>query len=114
MKNNCKNTHQKAILPSKGVMFLGCMYKGVCPNLLKKLQQVYLKWDFISDEQLQRKISFKQDTIFYWTGHGSHQLMEYVYSRASKHAKVLYVTSTNLPLLLSEMSAAYYAATTNR
>ena len=104
MKNNYENTRQEAQIPSKGVMFLGGH-----PNLVKKLQQVYPKWDFISDEQLRRKVSFKQDVIFYWTGHGSHQLMEYVYSRTSDNAKVLYVTATNLSLLLNEMSSAYSA-----
>ena len=102
MKNNCKNIRQEAQIPSKGVMFLGGH-----PNLVKKLQQVYPKWDFVSDEQFRRKASFKQDIIFYWTGHGSHQLMEYVYSRTSDNAKVLYVTATNLSLLLNEMSSAY-------
>ena len=104
MKNNCKNTRQESQIPSKGVMFLGGH-----PNLVKKLQQVYPKWDFISDEQLRRKTSFKQDIIFYWTGHGSHQLMEYVYSRVSSNTKVFYVTATNLSLLLNEMSSAYSA-----
>lgn len=105
MKNNNKPTRQETQIPAKGVMFLGGH-----PNLVKKLQQVYPKWDFISDEQLRRKASFKQDVIFYWTGHGSHQLMQYVYSRASSNAKVLYVTATNLPLLLDEMNNAYSAA----
>ena len=104
MKNNCKAARQEAQIPNKGVMFLGGH-----PNLVKKLQQVYPKWDFISDEQVRRKSSFNQSVIFYWTGHGSHQLMEYVYSRTSEHAKVLYVTATNLSLLLKEMSTAYSA-----
>lgn len=105
MKNNCKTTRQEPQIPSKGVMFLGGH-----PNLVKKLQQVYPKWDFISDEQLRRKASFKQGIIFYWTGHGSHKLMEYVYARTSDDATVLYVTATNLPLLLAEMDNAYKAA----
>lgn len=105
MKNNCKSLYQENIeIPKKGVMFLGGH-----PNLLKKLQQVYPKWDFISDEQLRRKASFKQDIIFYWTGHGSHQLMEYVFTRVSDKAKVMYVTATNLTLLLNEMNRAYGA-----
>ena len=106
MKNSCKNICRKNTeIPKKGVMFLGGH-----PNLIKKLQQVYPKWDFISDEQLRRKASFKQDIIFYWTGHGSHQLMEYVFNRASENAKVLYVTATNLSLLLNEMNSVYSAA----
>lgn len=105
MKNNCKSLCQENTeIPKKGVMFLGGH-----PNLVKKLQQVYPKWDFISDEQLRRKASFKQDIIFYWTGHGSHQLMEYVFTRVSDKAKVMYVTATNLTLLLNEMNSAYGA-----
>ena len=107
MKNNYKSIcRENTEIPKKGVMFLGGH-----PNLIKKLQQVYPKWDFISDDQLRRKASFKQDVIFYWTGHGSHQLMEYVFTRASENAKILYVTATNLSLLLNEMNSAYSAAT---
>ena len=102
MKNN--NNSLEIQIPRKGVMFLGGH-----PNLVKKLQQVYPKWNFVSDEQLRRKSSFKQDIIFYWTGHGSHQLMEYVYSRTSGNAKVLYVTATNLARLQNEMNIAYSA-----
>ena len=106
MKTNCNSLCQKKTeIPKKGVMFLGGH-----PNLVKKLQQVYPKWDFISDEQLRRKASFKQDIIFYWTGHGSHQLMEYVFNRASENAKILYVTATNLSLLLNEMNSAVAAS----
>ena len=106
MKTICNNAQQAAAnIPRKGVMFLGGH-----PNLVKKLQHLYPKWDFISDEQVRRKSSFNQSVIFYWTGHGSHQLMEYVYSRKADNAKVLYVTATNLSLLLSEMNSAYKAA----
>jgi len=105
MKNNRQVLSQ---IPSKGVMFLGGH-----PNLIKKLQRIYPKWDFISDEQIRRKAAFKQGVIFYWTGHSSHQLMEYVYSRASNDAKVLYVTATNLSLLLNEMNTAYSAVAAN-
>ena len=105
MKNNCKNICQENTeIPKKGVMFLGGH-----PNLVKKLQQVYPKWDFISDEQLRRKASFKQNIIFYWTGHGSHTLMEYVFTRASDSAKVMYVTATNISLLMEQMNSAYNA-----
>lgn len=105
MKTTNHNAHKEdSNIPMKGVMFLGGH-----PNLVKKLQQIYPKWDFISDEQMRRKASFTQGIIFYWTGHGSHKLMNYVYSRTSDTAKVLYVTATNLPLLLSEMSVAYNA-----
>ena len=105
MENAYKKRFQAIdTIPAKGVMFLGGH-----PNLVKKLQHLYPKWDFVSDEQLRRRSSFKQQVIFYWTGHGSHQLMEYVYSRTSGNAKVLYVTATNLSLLLNEMQTTYEA-----
>lgn len=103
MKDNYKPVYQESIeIPKKGVMFLGGH-----PNLIKKLQQLYPKWAYVSDDQFQRKSSFNQDIIFYWTGHGSHQLMKYVYSKMSDNAKIIYVTATNLPLLLNEMNTAY-------
>lgn len=106
MKYNCKSLCQEnAEIPKKGVMFLGGH-----PNLVKKLQQVYPKWYFIFDEQLRRKAFFKQDIIFYWTGHGSHTLMEYIFTRASDHVKVMYVTATNISWLLEQMHNAYSAA----
>lgn len=104
--NNRKTNCQEAKIPSKGVMFFGGH-----PNLVKKLQRIYPEWDYVSDEQVRRKASFKRNIIFYWTGHGSHQLMEYVYSRTSSNTKVLYVTATNLPLLLNEMNTAYSTIT---
>lgn len=94
--------HQKEVIPDKGVMFLGGH-----PKLVSKLQRLYPKWDYVSDDQVRRKAHFNQKIIFYWNGYGSHQLMEYVYARASDNAKVLYVTATNLPLLLAEMNNAY-------
>ena len=102
MKKNYRNSHYSTDIPTKGVMFLGGH-----PNLVKKLKQVYPKWDYVSDEQLRHKSSFKQDIIFYWTGHGSHQLMEYVYARTSYSVKIIYVTATNLSLLMDEMSTGY-------
>ena len=104
-QTSIKNRQEATTIPTKGVMFLGGH-----PNLVKKLQRLYPKWEFVSDEQLRRKVCFNQRIIFYWTGHGSHQLMEYVYSRRSTDAKVLYVTATNLSLLLNEMNDTYQAA----
>ena len=104
-QTSLNNRRETAEIPAKGVMFLGGH-----PNLVKKLQRLYPKWDFVSDEQVRRKACFNQGIIFYWTGHGSHQLMEYVYSRRTADTKVLYVTATNLSLLLNEMNDAYQAA----
>lgn len=105
MKKHRETTQQEVMgIPHSGIMFLGGH-----PNMIKKLQRIYPDWDYISDEQMRRKSSFKQHIIFYWTGHSSHLLMEYIYSRISDDAQILYVTATNLPLLLSEMSCAYEA-----
>lgn len=97
-----KTNNESGNIPSKGILFLGGH-----PNMVKKLQHIYPKWDYVSDEQLRRKSAFKQSVIFYWTGHSSHQLMEYVYSKVPSNSKVLYVTATNLTLLLNEMNRAY-------
>lgn len=89
-------------LPDKGVMFLGGHL-----NMTKKLKSRYPKWLFISDEQLKKKFSSNIKVVFYWTAHGSHKLMRYVYSKLSCSTKIIYVTATNTNLLEKEMFAKY-------
>lgn len=90
------------VLPQKGVLFLGGHQ-----NMTKKLRQQFPKWTFVSDDQLKRCGSIKHTLVFYWTGHGSHKLMRYVYSKLPENASIIYVTATNLPLLLQEMQCTY-------
>lgn len=90
------------VLPQKGVLFLGGH-----PNMTKKLRQQFPKWTFVSDDQLKRCGSISQTLVFYWTGHSSHKIMRYVYSKLPENANILYVTATNLPLLIKEMQYTY-------
>lgn len=69
------------VLPQKGVLFLGGHQ-----NMTKKLRQQFPKWTFVSDDQLKRCGSIKHTLVFYWTGHGSHKLMRYVYSKLPENA----------------------------
>ena len=90
------------VLPQKGVLFLGGHQ-----NMTKKLRQQFPKWTFVSDDQLKRCGSINHTLVFYWTGHSSHKLMRYVYSKLPENANIIYVTATNLPLLLQEMQCTY-------
>lgn len=89
-------------LPQKGVLFLGGHQ-----NMTKKLRRHFPRWTFIGDEQLKRYSVTNQRIVFYWTGHSSHKLMQYVYSKLSPNASIIYVTATNLPLLIAEMKRQY-------
>lgn len=99
MDNNKSFVHS---LPEKGVLFVGGHQ-----NLTKKLRKKFPKWVFISDEQMKRHTNISQRTIFYWSNHCSHKLMRYVFSKLSKESDVIYVTATNVSLLISEMQLRY-------
>lgn len=89
-------------LPQKKVLFLGGHQ-----NMTKKLQIMHPDWKFLSDEQFKRKCSMDIDFVFYWTGHGSHKLMQFAYSRIPETAQIIYVTATNLSRLEHEMLEGY-------
>lgn len=91
-----------SVLPERGVTFLGGH-----PNMTKKLKQQYPRWNYISDEQFSKRFATKNTIIFYWTKHSSHKLMQYVYSKLPDDANILYVTATNLALLIEEMECTY-------
>ena len=90
------------ILPRKGVLFLGGH-----PNMTKKLRQHFPKWTFVSDDQLKRCGNSNYALVFYWTGHSSHKMMRHVFSKLPENANIIYVTATNLPLLVKEMQSTY-------
>lgn len=92
-------------LPQKGVLFLGGHQ-----NMTKKLRQQFPKWTYISDDQFNRHTSINPKVVFYWTGHSSHKMMRFVYSRLPENANIIYVTATNLPLLITEMQRTYHCA----
>ena len=89
-------------LPDSGVVFLGGH-----PNMTKKLKQHYPKWEFISDDKLKRQSKIRQETVFYWTAHGSHKLMQYTYSKLPENVNIYYVTATNIKLLIEQMNEAF-------
>ena len=91
-------------LPEKGVLFLGGHQ-----NMTKKLRKRFPKWSFVTDDQFKRVPVINQTMVFYWTGHSSHKLMRNIYSKLPDDACILYVTATNLPLLIAEMESAYKA-----
>lgn len=90
-------------LPQKGVLFLGGHQ-----NMIKKLRQQFPKWTYITDDQLKRCSSINQTVIFYWTKHSSHKMMQYVYSRLPDNVSIIYVSATNLSLLIAEMQHTYH------
>ena len=98
----CKEINGINQLPQKGVLFLGGHQ-----NMIKKLRQQFPKWTFVSDDQLKRCGSVNHTLVFYWTGHSSHKMMQYVYSKLSENSNVLYVAATNLPRLIEEMRCSY-------
>lgn len=89
-------------LPQKGVLFLGGHQ-----NMTKKLRQQFPKWTYLSDDRIKRCSSINQTVVFFWTNHSSHKMMQYVYSKLPENASIIYVTATNLPLLLAEMKDTY-------
>mgnify|MGYP006785430781 CR=1 FL=1 len=89
---------QTMMLPQKGVLFLGGHQ-----NMTKKLRQQFPKWTYVTDDQIRRCSSVNQTVVFYWTKHSSHKMMRYVYSKLPEDASIIYVTATNLSLLIEQM-----------
>ena len=104
MKKNRSQMQKENTLPNKGVLFLGGHQ-----NLVNKLRNKYPKWAFMTDDDAKRIKSIKQTTVFYFTKYGSHTLMRYVYSMLPEGVKIHYVTATNIPMLIKEMEALYFA-----
>lgn len=90
-------------LPQKGVLFLGGHQ-----NMTKKLRQKFPKWQFITDDtQLNRYPTINRSIVFYWSGHSSHKMMRNVYRKLPADAQIIFVTATNIPLLITEMHHRY-------
>ena len=75
--------------------------------MTKKLRQLYPGWTYVTDDRFNRRTSIKQAIVFFWTGHSSHKMMQFVYSRLPDCAEILYVTATNLDRLTEEMQREY-------
>ena len=89
------------VIPKKGVIFLGGHH-----NMIKKLQQRYPKWCYITDDCFKNRVSTEQRIVFFWTAHCSHKMMQFVYSKLNRNAIVHYVKATNIDMLESEMIEA--------
>lgn len=98
----CNNSAMINALPRKGVLFLGGHQ-----NMTKKLRQQFPQWRYLTDDQIRRYANFNQTVVFFWTKHSSHKMMQYVYSKLPEGANIIYVTATNLPLLILEMQDTY-------
>ena len=96
----------KPALPEKGVLFLGGY-----PNMTKKLRRKFPKWSFITDDQFKRFPVINETIVFYWTGHSSQKLMRNIYSKLPDNTTIIYVSATNLPLLISEMERSFRSNT---
>lgn len=88
-------------LPCKGVLFLGGHR-----NMVKKLQQRYPAWSYITDDQFRHRGVITQQIVFCWSAHSSHKMTQFVWSKLRKDASVYYVKATNLCKLEVEMKAA--------
>ena len=96
------NKNNRTILPEKRILFLGGHQ-----NMVKKLRQQFPKWTYVPDDKLRRYPNINHKIVFYWTKHSSHSKMEHVYNKLSDDAEILYVTATNIPLLIDEMQNKY-------
>lgn len=99
MKNNYNTL---TTLPEKGILFLGGHQ-----NMVKKLRQLFPKWTYVPDDKLRRYPNINHKIVFYWTKHSSHSKMEHVYSKLPNDAVILYVTATNISMLINEMQHRY-------
>ena len=75
--------------------------------MTKKLRQQFPTWTFVTDDQIRRCSSVNQTVVFYWTKHSSHKMMRYVYSKLPEDVSIIYVTATNLSLLIEQMQHTY-------
>lgn len=92
-----------SVLPEKGVLFLGGHQ-----NMVKKLKQRFPKWIYISEDKMRHyPNNTKHRIVFYWTNHTSHSITERICKKLSEDTVILYVTATNIPLLITEMQNNY-------
>lgn len=96
-------------LPKSGVLFLGGHQ-----NMVKKLRQIFPDWEYISDDLFKRGTLGNITTIFFWTAHSSHSMMEFINARKGEDLSYTFVTATNINRLISEMAEKFLANQMNR
>lgn len=104
MKNG-RDIQELRKLPAKDTLFLGGHQ-----NLTKKLRQLFPKWQFISDDRLRIRPKCTTKIVFFWSAHASHKLSKSVLGQMAQDVIVIYVTSTNLDMLICEMESKLMAA----
>lgn len=100
------NTNEQSPSPALSLPTDNVLFLGGHTNMTKKLKQIFPNWKFISDDAFKSK-SLKSDVVFFWTGHSSHKMTKYVFSRLPENVNVIYLTATNLSLLMQEMQEKY-------
>ena len=98
-----KKTNEQ-LLPEKGIVFLGGH-----PNMVKKIRQYYPKWRYVCDDRLAQHTNVNENVVFFWSNHTSHKMSKFVQKHASDSTEVIYVTATNVRLLIEQMSELYAA-----
>ena len=88
-----------------------CCFSWRTPEYDKKLRQQFPKWVYVTDDQLRRLGTCKSSIVFYWTAHSSHKMMRYVYNKLPENANVIFVSATNIPLLITQMQHTYHEKT---
>lgn len=93
-------------LPETGVLFLGGH-----TNLVKKIRQKYPNWDYIGDKNISSAMSDRSvDVCFLWSKHLSHRATWTVNRNVKGAFPIVYLESTNLERLETEMKMGYAAA----
>ena len=95
-------------LPTENVLFLGGHR-----NMVRKVEQLYPNWTFINGESNAKGLMIRKNyqVIFFWTNHISHGLQQCLFQNMGYEAPIIYVTATNMNLLVSQMKAGFSEAT---
>lgn len=99
-----KNAKELRKLPPKNILFLGGHQ-----NMTKKLRPLYPKWQYISDDRLKIKPKSTTKIVFFWSAHASHKLSKSILGQIEHDVILIYVTSTNIEMLLLEMESKLMA-----
>ena len=94
------------VLPEDNVLFIGGH-----PNMLNKLAPQHPDWVFINDGEYTARAPLhsnqKYTIAFCWTGHLSHKLFEQASLCLADKSQFIYLTSTNIDMLETEMKKGY-------
>lgn len=83
---------------------------GGHPNLVKKIRQVFPKWQYIDANQVDTKPRPSTEYVFFCSLHCSHKTSNFVRRKLKGNEKWVYLTATNLEQLLVEMETQLLCA----